>query len=461
MNTTPFPAPTSSPISDRTMQTVAFDAPITPVIPAAAPAGSRRRLVVAIAVAGVAALLGVSASALAGDDTPSRATDRGDHGTDRSDRNNGPSWSVPVPETTVPATTVPGAPAITLPLPSLPATTVPATAVPADPATTLPAGAIDLSAGVVVAPTGNWTVTSDQSSAFVTISDGTTNLTVSVLARPAGQDPSIMMQEYVDTFDSQFDAVSYTAAHRSFTTESPLPAAAYTLYYTTFDGDAEQGLGIAGGISAYLRHDGLTLVTDIWGPASTPGTLPDDIFTPLLDSFLAAPALGAGVALPTVEEFRVSSSHPTLVVDGVAGFTPAPGFELISSGDGSAFVSSGRTDCEVLTFAGGTGDAAALARAQPLVAEGFGEVTYSNENVRAADSHGVVQHGIAWEIVCGEGDTCGGVIDVFYDPTTAKAYAVMSAWFRGFDAASDEANRDEVGRQFMFRSMVDSFGAIV
>lgn len=456
MNTTPFPAPTSSPIPDRTMQMVAFDAPITPVIPAAAPAGSHRRLVVAIAVAAVAALLGVSASALAGGNTPSRATDRGDHGTDRSDRDNGPSWSVPVPETTVPATTVPAAPAVTLPLPSLPATTVPATAVPADPANTLPAGAIDLSAGVVVVPTGNWTLTSDQGSAFVTISDGTTNLTVSVLARPAGQDPSIMMQEYVDTFDGQFDAVSYTAAHRSFTTESPLPAAAYTLYYTTFDGDAEQGLGIAGGISAYLRHDGLTLVTDIWGPASTPGTLPDDIFTPLLDSFLAAPALGAGVALPAVEEFRISSTHLTLVVDGVAGFTPAPGFELISSGDGSAFVSSGRTDFEVHTFTGVTSDADALARAQQLVAEDFGEVTYSNETVHDANGHGVVQHGIAWGAACGENDTCGGGIDVFYDPTTAKAYAVMSAWIWAGDTIPDNA-----GRQFMFRSMVDSFDAIV
>ena len=461
MNTTPFPAPTSSPIFDRTMQTVAFDAPITPMIAAAAPAGSRRRLVVAIAVAGVAALLGVSASALAGDDTSSRGTDRGDHGTDRSDRDNGPSWSIPMPEPTAPATTAPAAPSITLPLPSLPANTVPASTGPAEPATTLPAGAIDLSAGVVVVPTGNWAVTSDQGDAFVTISDGTTNLTVSVLARPAGQEPSIMMQEYVDTFDSQFEAVSYTAVHRSWTTESPAPAAAYTLYYTTFDGDAEQGLGIAGAISAYLRHDGLTLVTDIWGPAGAPGTLPDDIFTPLLDSFLAARALGAGVALPAVEEFRVSSTHPTLVVDGVAGFTPAPGFELIPSGDGSAFVSSGRTDFEVRTFTGVTSDADALARAQQLVPDDFGDVTYSNETVHAADGHGVVQHGIAWEMVCGEGDTCGGVIDVFYDPSTTKAYAVTSAWFRAFDAAPDEANSDEAGRQFMFRSMVDSFGSIV
>ena len=433
---------------------VAPIAPIAPVVVAVAPAGSRRRLIVAIAVAGVTALLGVSASALAGSDTPSRATDRGDHRsdrTDRTDRDDGPSWSLPVPETTVPETTEPAAPAVTLPLPTLPATTIPAV-----PATTLPAGATDLSAGVVVVPTGNWTVTSDQGNALVTISDGTTNLTVGVLNRPAGEDPSIMMQEYVDTFDNQFDAVSYTAAHRSWSTESPLPTVAYTLYYTTFDAGADQGLGIAGGISAYLRHDGLTLVTDIWGPASTPGTLPDDIFTPLLDSFLTAPILGAGAALPTVEEFRVSSIHPAVVVDGVAGFTPAPGFELISSGEGSAFVSSGRTDFEVHTFTGVTSDADALARAQELVAEGFGEATYSNENVHDADTHGVVQHGIAWDATCGEGARCGGGIDVFYDPTTAKAYAVTSAWFWAGDAVPDDA-----ARQFMFRSMVDSFDAIV
>ena len=356
-----------------------------------------------------------------------------------------PATTVP-PTTEVPATDIP---AVTLPLP---ATTVPAPVVPAAPA--VPAGAVDLGNGVFVVPSGAWTVTLDGD--VVRLTDGVLDVSAQVLQRTPGEHPKVIMDEYVAGFEPNLEAVSFTPATLRWSADAPRPVVQYGTYYTTFFSGADDGRGLAGGLSTYARGDGLTLLFDIWGPGDTTGILPDDIFNSLLDSFLAAPEVATPVALVPVEDFRVASINDPATVSGLVGFTPAPGFTVLVANDGSALVSSGKTDFAAFRLTGVTDSADALRRGQAVVLETHPDATFVGEVNYGADEAAVVRHGIAWNGTF-NGLAWGGGIDVFFDPSTGSAYLVYVGWEWG----AGETPPEQAATDFMFTSFQDSFTNVV
>ena len=351
------------------------------------------------------------------------------------------------------------APPTTLTPLTLPSTVVPVTPVATEPPPTtatevvIPDGSIDLGHGVFVTPTGDWHL-DDNGDEVVTLTDGVTTLDLQVLIRDPGEDPAVLMQEYADTFDADFDAVAYSPATLFWQVDQPRQMLEYRSFYITYQDD-DDGMGIHGGIYQYQRDDGLSLVYDVWSSESDQG-LPSESQRTLDDSFLAAPAVADPVALTPVDPFRLSSVHTPVVVSSSVDFVAAPGFDVVAQDTGSARVSNGTTDYEVDAFDGVVDVADALTRAQAIVAQSYSGIAYEQEQTYDPDPNGFVQAGIGWNgTYIPDGAACGGVIDVIFDSTTGTAVAMLTGWYWG--SADTEPYLGE--RQFMFRSTRLSFDA--
>lgn len=378
---------------------------------------------------------------------------------DRADRSTDTTDTDELPDTTV--TTAPSdssVPPFSLPVPNdtvVPGdTTIPATVptVPVD----VPAGAVEIDNGVYVVPSPGWTVTAENG--VVSMTDGTVSAQAQVLRRTAGEDPSIVMQQYVDTFDATSGTLTYSPAAPTWSTTDPVAIDRTSLWYSTFDDTAAGGRGLDGGIYLYRRDDGLTLVYDVWAASGISGDLPAEMFDSMWNSYVAAPSIGAPAVLTPSPRFRVQSVSTPVLIDGLVGFTPAPGFSVVSNENGSALVSNGTDmDVEVHTFTAVADTTDALARAEQVITDAFGAVTFYDEVAYDADQFGVERRGIAWTGSCG-GSSCGGSIDVFVDPTTAKSYAVMADWLWN---PADGSAPNQPAWNFMWTSMLDSFDQIV
>jgi hypothetical protein len=351
-----------------------------------------------------------------------------------------PPVTVP-PTTEAPTTTLP-APSTTLPV------ELPIPVVPAAPA--IPAGGLDLGDGVFVVPSAGWTTTVTNGNAHLT--DGIIDVTAQVVRRTPGENPKVVLDEYVASFEQSVNATSFTPATLRWSSDAPRSTMQYGSYYTVFSPDAASGQGITGGLSAYVRNDGLTLVYDIWGPADVAGVLPDDMFNSLLDSFLAAPEVAAPVALTPVADFRITSITDPAIVTGVVGFTPAPGFTVLVEGEGAAVTTTGTTDFGVIRLTGAIDSADALRQSQSNVLNAFPDATFVGEVNYGADEAGVIRHGIAWNGTF-NGAAWGGGIDVFFDPATGSAYVVKVSWEWG----EGETPPLQTSTDFMFTSFTDSF----
>ncbi len=434
--------------------------------PTATTITARRTRLVAGAAALVAAgtLLGACGLPGNGFQVIAERADRTEDRADRTeDRTEDPTDTT---DTTAPDTTATDSslPPIWLPVPD--DTVVPGDTVPAIPATdatvpvaepvAVPAGAVEVGHGVVVVPSPGWTVTVE--SGVLAMTDGTVSVQAQVLRRTAGEDPSVPMQEYVDTFDATSGTITYQPARFTWSTTEPVSIDRYSLWYSTFDDSVATGRGVDGGIHLSRRDDGLTLVYDVWAAAGVVGDLPTEMYDSLWNSFVAAPSIGAPVVLSPAPTFRVSSVSTPVIVDGIAGLTPAPGFGVVSNEAGSAIVSNGSDfDVEVHTFTAVADTVDALGRAQQIVTDTFGPVTFADELTYDADAFGVQRRSIGWNGSCG-GSSCGGTIDVFVDPTTAKSYAVMAEWLWN---PADGSAPHQPAWNFMWTSMTDSFDQIV
>lgn len=116
----------------------------------------------------------------------------------------------------------------------------------------MPAGAV-VGHGVVVVPSPGWTVTVE--SGVLAMTDGTVSVQAQVLRRTAGEDPSVPMQEYVDTFDATSGTITYQPARFTWSTTEPVSIDRYSLWYSTFDDSVATGRGVDG---ASTSPDGTT-----------------------------------------------------------------------------------------------------------------------------------------------------------------------------------------------------------
>lgn len=354
--------------------------------------------------------------------------------------------------TSVPATLPPAGPTSTEPVE--PATTGPATT---GPTTTVerPVGAVDLGHGAYISLPAGWQQRVD-SDEVVTITDGEATVGIQVLAREPGEDPADALQELVDTFDTDYSAVAYAPVRvfEQFDTSPPLVE--YSSAYRTFDAEnRETGTLLSGVLTLFVRGDGLTALVDLW--SETASGLPEAAWQSLVDSLVAAPTLGDVGPLVPREPFRLSSVHQFVAVDGLTGFTLAPGFSVVDHDGGGAWVSNGTRDFEAYLLRGVAGLDAALAEAEAIVAASYHDVVYEPIEDFGPDAYGVVRRGAGWSgVYTADGSSCGGIVEAIYDPTTTNAVILVDGWYW----PDGGGQPDKAEAMFMYNALLDSFTSI-
>lgn len=349
-----------------------------------------------------------------------------------------PSLATTAPDLTVPATTT--APVTTMATTPATSTTLP-----------LPVGAVALGFGVHVVVPDGWDAETDDTGLLIT--DGIDSVAIEVHARPAGEGPAPVLQQYVDTFDGDFEAVSYSPVtlRTTFGSKDAL-VQQYGLYYGTYA--ADDGIGYRGGLFVLVRADGLTVLIDVWNEGDGNG-LPEDAATTLRDSLVAAPLLGEAVEPETVAAFRVTSVHPLAIVDGLTGFAIAPGFELTAGGDdtGWARVSNGLRDFEMHAYADIADLDAAMAEADALVSERYTDVVDETAEDEEVSDLGLLRRSIPWTATyAADGGACGGITTAWWDPADLVAHLVIE----GFYWMDDGSVPAEAETWFMFDSAASS-----
>ncbi len=318
---------------------------------------------------------------------------------------------------------------------------------------TVPAGALDLGNKVYLPVPDGWKQVSNPGSVVV-LSDGTASLAIQVLLRTPGEDPAALVQEYTDTFDANYDAVGYNATLFSNSdTTGALPVDQYFTYYTTLAAD---GSSLEGNAASFIRSDGLSVIYDIYSAAGQPNTVyfPNDAFAVFYRSYLTAPAVGPTATMRTAEPFRVNSTHPFIQVDGLTGFTAAPGFSTVSAGSGAVFLSNGTEDFEAIQLSSQTSIDAVMEAAKAHLAPSYADAAYGAVTSYPANSAGVVQNSIGWNGTYTNGNPAAGVVDSFFNPKTGLALMVFRSWYTN---GSDNSEPFPNEGNFMFRTVTKSF----
>ncbi|MBI5087886.1 MAG: hypothetical protein HZB15_03175 [Actinobacteria bacterium] len=336
---------------------------------------------------------------------------------------------------------------------TLPSTIVPQTT--AGPATTGPAvpdGSVDLGFGVYFPMPAGWELTSDAGQA-PTISNGDTTLTLQALAREPGEDPLTLMQEYIDTFDDDFDAVSYNPSEQFDRIDGPLPLDAYGLTYRTYDATEDDGIGFTGLAEIFVRGDGLTVVYDVFSTIER-YDVDGDAYGGFVDSMLNAPPLGDAVELTARESFRVTSAHEFVPVFGSAGYTVTPGWTTYERPDGNAVVSNEDGDFEMRRLEGVGTPEGGVEAAKAYYLTMYPDVTFGEITTGDPNFYGHDRRDFSWNGRLTDGSEFAGVGTVWFDATTGNAYAIFEDWYENIE------NPYYAEFNFMFVAASDSFATI-
>ena len=313
----------------------------------------------------------------------------------------------------------------------------------------IPAGAIDLGHHVYVPLPPGWT-DSKSSNGLDTVSSGSSKISVQVLTRTPGENPQIVMQQYVDSFSSDYDAISVSPTVRSAVSGGE-PSYQYGLYYKVFDQKGADGYGTHGGVFVFPRDDGLTAIWDTFAndSAMSMGATP---FQDFLRSFLTARVTNVPKPLQAFDSFRLKQPTPPSTVDANIGFSLAPGFKAVYSGSGSARATNGTYDLTVDEFRSQAGLDAALGAAEGNLNSENASVSFGDP--QAYDPFGTLTHeGIGWHGVYTDGNPVNGAIDVFVDPATSNAVVITRSWY----STTDGSEPSFAEARFMISSVRDSF----
>ncbi|MCU1393453.1 MAG: hypothetical protein JWM34_1881 [Ilumatobacteraceae bacterium] len=338
-------------------------------------------------------------------------------------------------------------PNITFPPLSAPPTTAAGT--PTSDAGTVPANAIDLGNQVSLPLPDGWTDTPGTLGLHTLANaDQSLKLVIQVLARTPGEDPSVLMQSYADTFTTEFSAVSFSSTVRN-SISGGLPAYRYGTYYEGYDATKDGGLGVTGGLYVFQRADGLSMIYDTFGPSASMA-IPDADFNVLLNSYITAPQIATPVDLQAVTSFRPTAPTASLPISGLLGFTIVPNFTDTSPGNGSAQASASD---EIFSADYQTAQAsvdAAIATAQATLGSAVSGLTFTT--VSTSDPYGTLSHDyVSWNGTSNaDSSALTGGIDVYWDPDTMNAVAITRAWAQS-EATEPEAN----ATAFMYTSMTD------
>ena len=392
--------------------------------PAGGAPKKRGALWVAIgAVVAIAVGVGVYI-ALSGDDDKTAAPDD----TEEPEETDAPE-PTDAPTTTVVVTTIPTTEAPTSTLPAtLPPTLPPITTSPPVTTAAPDPNAVDLGHGVTFALPDGYTDNPSDTGSSHQLENGTISAFFQVLERTPGESPLVLLQEYVDTFDSDFDSVVYSQVIPSPPVDSgAAPADSNLVFYRALNAD---GTGVKGVIDANRRADGLAYVSDIFLAidGDTSNKFPDDSLNEMFNAFLDAPLIGDPVPLTPLQFTRVNTVHTPTVIDGLvavtapAGWTvdvPGPGRVVMSRPDGQRFL--GEKIGPITDM--GSAQTAAQATVLSLVpGSTFGEFTSDDStdwNFTSARWGGTDPN---------TGQPLEGYISLWFNVTTGETYDSLEAW---------------------------------
>jgi len=264
--------------------------------------------------------------------------------------------------------------------------TLPSTSVAPDPL-------IDLGSGVsFTAPLG---FAGTRVGDGVRITNGPVSFYSAVVARPAGEDPVVALQSYIDVSHVGYPAVAYTQ-----TMPQPLdpagaaPSDGTLVHYRVLGAGGDPSVSLDGVVEVRRRADGLTLLTDLTVAVDSDGVVraavPDGMVEELIGSFLQAPVIAASVDLVASTPTLLDSTRPAPVVDGLVtvglplGWSitlPGPGVVAMASPEGEQFVVTRAQDASDLS----TGQQQAFAALEAIlpgaVTTGFVDSNSSSSSV--------------------------------------------------------------------------------
>jgi hypothetical protein len=188
--------------------------------------------------------------------------------------------------------------------------------------------------------------------------------------------------------------------------------------------------------------------------------LPDADYQVLIDGILAAPELDEPVEFGAFEPFRVTSVHPSLIVDGLIGFAVPPGW-VDASANGASITNNGVDGTVIAVKVSGQPDAdAAAAAVQADFAARYNGFTYEAPTTVDAwanlERRDIIIDAAADPAI--DGRRRFGSITVFYDRASQNAVSYTSFWYA--DVASDGSNPNTDATDFIFDTYTDSFDEI-
>jgi len=265
----------------------------------------------------------------------------------------------------------------------------------------------------------------------VEITDGTLRFYAQVGNRPAGEDPLVVLQEYVNGFDALYASASYSQAiPEPLDTSGAAAVDGYIVYYRVMAAD---GTGYKGVIDATRRADGLVSLTDLYTPlADASGSvLPQRVADELYSSFLQTPSVGPVAELGALAVARLTSVHPSSILDGVVAITPPVGWTVEFPGPGRVITSHPRGERFVAARLADTND--------PLIGQdaAFADLltvwpgAAMTPFVASRETGSVVSYDAAFTAPNADGTTTEGVVRVWVDLARAQVFTAIASGVAG------------------------------
>ena len=170
------------------------------------------------------------------------------------------------------------------------------------------------------------------------LTDGVTSVSIVVQQRPPGSTARDVLLDQVAGVDAAFPAVWYGVPTIQPGSGGTMASQRASVGYRAY-GDGGQTSGQALGV---VRADGLAVgYTQRAAPGTASTAYPG--LEAAVASLAGAPPVAAPAEIADPGTAAVPSRHPQLLIDGTAGFTPAPSYRVIDAQPGYAFLTADGT----------------------------------------------------------------------------------------------------------------------
>jgi hypothetical protein len=284
------------------------------------------------------------------------------------------------------------------------------------------------------------------------LTDGVTSVSIVVQQHPPGSTARDALLDQVAAIDGAFPAVWYGVPSIQPAGGGTMAAQRAAVGYRAFgDGGPTSGQAIA-----TVRADGLALG---YAQRAAPGAASTSYpgLEEAMASLAAAPPVAApAAAIPDPGVAALPSSHPQVVIDGTAGFTPAPTHRLVDLQPGYAFLTADGVHDVIVRAQVAATPGEVVEGARQTLAGIFPGATFGVPTDYGPDAGGLVYSSVPVSATYFDGRPLVGLFDAYWDPVTGHGYWLARVWFQTPDGAEPYAAQV----QFMTSVLYDSFVAM-